>query len=121
MLLPNRPVRRSAVRALGDWRGAALARAQARRIFSPMREGSRYGVKQAAPANYPGRFVVSQSVRTSHFVARNKPPVRAVRGSRLLTKICDLVRAVTNRARLGGYDPKQLPSRQTEHQAPNVK
>jgi hypothetical protein len=135
MLLPNRSVWRLAFDAGGDWRGAALARAQGTRTFFPMRGRPRYRVKQAAPANFPVRCFVSQSVRTIHFAPRDKPGVWIVRGSRLLKKICGRIRVEQKSVRSDGYDLKRLarrslpeskrwgevwlPSRRPERQTPN--
>jgi hypothetical protein len=137
MSLPNRSVRRSVFGVRGDWRGAALARAQGPRTFFPVRGRPGYRVKQAAPANYPARCFVSRSVRIIRFASRDKPRVWTVRGSRLLKKICGHIRAEKNSARSDGYDPKRLgrrslteskrrgevwlPSRRTERQTPNAK
>jgi hypothetical protein len=110
---------RSTFGARGDWRGAALARAQGPRTFFPARGRPIVRVKQAAPANGPARCFVTGAVRTIHFAPRDKPGVSAVRGSRLLNKIRGHIRAEKNKAMSGEYDLKRLPSSQPERRTPN--
>ena len=121
MLLPNKSVRRLAFGVPGDWRGAALSRAQAPRTFFPLRGRPKYCFKQAAPANCPARCFVSRSVRIIDFAPRNEIRVWTVRGSRLLKKICGRIRVEKNRVRPDGYDLKRLPSRRPERRTPNAK
>jgi hypothetical protein len=136
MLLPSRSVSRSGFGVPGDWRGAALARAQGLRAFFPARGRPRYRIKRAAPASCPARCFVSRSVQIIHFAPSDKPRVWNVRGSLLLKRICGQIRAEKNSAKSGGYDPKRLarrslpeskrrgevwlPSGRTERRTPNA-
>ena len=135
MLLPNRSVWRLAFGVPGDWRGAALSRAQGPRTFFPVRGRPKYCVKQAAPANCPARCFISRSVRIIDFVPRNELRVWTVPCTRLLKKICGRIRVEQKSVRSDGYDLKRLarrslpeskrwgevwlPSRRPERQTPN--
>jgi hypothetical protein len=135
MSLPNRSVRRSAFGVPGDWRGAALSRAQGPRTFFPVRGRPKYCGRQATPANCPARGFVSRSVRVIDFAPRNELRIWTVRGSLLLKKICGRIRVEQKSVRSDGYDLKRparrslpeskrrgevwLPSRRPERQTPN--